>query len=70
MLEMQRIAKGIKDSLGEGVVLCPGCKLIVSVDPDCYSCGSYGPSESVGIDEEGNTTSFCYHCMCKKGECL
>jgi hypothetical protein len=66
MTEMQRIARGIKDSLGEGVILCSECKLIVSVDPNSYSCGSYGPSESVGIDKDGNITSFCYHCVCKK----
>jgi hypothetical protein len=64
MPDMKKIAKGIKASLGEGVVLCPKCELIVSVDPACYSCGSYGPSESIGVDKEGKITRLSYHCDC------
>lgn len=64
MTEMQLIAQSIKNRLGEGVKLCPDCKLIIDVDPKCYSDGSYGPSESPGNE---------YHCQCdykkkKQGE--
>jgi hypothetical protein len=57
--EMQRIAKGIRESLGDRyVVLCPTCKLIMHVCSNYpgNESGSYGPSIS---------PDRSYYCSCK-----